>query len=245
MLKTKFKLDTNILLSFIGATAILAIFPGPDNIYVLVQSITNGVKYGIATVLGLISGCIIHTSLVAFGVSALINKNENILFSLKVFGASYLVFLAYKVYKSNNDISLSSDKVLKRSTFQLFKQGFIMNVLNPKVSIFFLAFFPNFLFSQSISSISQFFVLGFIFMGVSLVVFSLIAMLAGTISNYLKQNSNAGGVLKWLQIVVFIELLFLFYFQIEFFQSSASDLRSPITHPVSQFSSKYCIFESQ
>ncbi len=197
-------MDTNILLSFIGATAILAIFPGPDNIYVLIQSITNGVKYGIATVLGLISGCIIHTSLVAFGVSAIINKNENILFLLKVFGASYLVFLAYKVYKSSNEISLSSDIALKKDTFQLFKQGFIMNVLNPKVSIFFLAFFPNFLFSQSMSSVSQFFILGFIFMGVSLVVFSLIAILAGTISTYMKQNTNIGSVLKWLQIVVFI-----------------------------------------
>lgn len=193
-----------MLLSFTGATALLAIFPGPDNIYVLIQSITNGVKYGIATVLGLISGCLIHTSLVAFGVSALINKNESILFSLKVFGAIYLAFLAYRVYKSNNDISLSSDNVLKRSTFQLYKQGFVMNVLNPKVSIFFLAFFPNFLFSQSMSSVSQFFVLGFIFMGVSLMVFSLIAILAGSISSYMKQNTNVGGVLKWLQIVVFI-----------------------------------------
>ncbi len=205
-------MDTNILLSFVGATAILAIFPGPDNIYVLIQSITNGVKYGIATVLGLISGCIIHTSLVAFGVSALINKNEGVLFSLKVFGASYLVYLAYKVYKSNSEISLSSDTVLKKNTFQLFKQGFIMNVLNPKVSIFFLAFFPNFLFSQSMSSVYQFFILGFIFMGVSLVVFSLIAILAGTISNYMKQNANIGNILKWLQIVVFIGIAIFILF---------------------------------
>ncbi len=210
--KIKLDLDTNILLSFVGATAILAIFPGPDNIYVLIQSITNGVKYGIATVLGLISGCLIHTSLVAFGVSALINKNESVLFSLKVFGASYLVYLAYKVYKSSSEISLSSDTVLKKNTFQLFKQGFIMNVLNPKVSIFFLAFFPNFLFSQSMSSVYQFFILGFIFMGVSLVVFSLIAILAGSISNFMKQNANIGNVLKWLQIVVFIGIAFFILF---------------------------------
>jgi len=195
-----------MLLSFIGATAILAIFPGPDNIFVLIQSITNGVKYGIATVLGLISGCLIHTSLVAFGVSALINNNEEILFALKVFGASYLLYLAYKVFKSSDKISLSSDKILKKNTFQLFKQGFIMNVLNPKVSIFFLAFFPNFLFSQSMSSVSQFFVLGFIFMAVSLVIFSLIAILAGSISNYLRQHANTGTVLKWLQIVVFVAI---------------------------------------
>ncbi len=87
-----------------------------------------------------------------------------------------------------------------------------MNVLNPKVSIFFLAFFPNFLFSQSMSSVYQFFILGFIFMGVSLVVFSLIAILAGSISSYMKQNTNIGSVLKWLQIVVFIGIAIFILF---------------------------------
>ena len=197
-------METNIILSFIVATGLLALSPGPDNIYVLIQSVTNGVKYGLATVLGLITGCLVHTSLVAFGVSALINKNETLFLSLKLFGASYLTYLAFKVYKSKRNISFSSERALKKSTLQLFKQGFIMNVLNPKVSIFFLAFFPGFLFSDSMDTVNQFFILGFIFMGVSLVVFSLIAILAGTISNYLGQNSNTFIILKWLQIVVFI-----------------------------------------
>jgi len=205
-------LDTNIILSFIAASALLAFAPGPDNIYVLIQSVTNGVKFGLATVLGLITGCLVHTSLVAFGVSALINENETILFSLKIFGASYLTYLAYKVYKSNSNISFSSEKALKKSTLQLFKQGFIMNVLNPKVSIFFLAFFPGFLFSDSMETVNQFFILGFIFMGVSLVIFSLIAILAGTISNYLRQNSNAPGIMKWLQIIVFIGIAIFILF---------------------------------
>lgn len=197
-------MDITILFSFIGATALLAISPGPDNIYVLIQSITNGVKYGIATVLGLISGCIVHTTLVAFGASAIIKENETLFFSLKLFGASYLIFLAYKVYRSDSTLSLSSKEVSKKSTSQLFKQGFIMNVLNPKVSIFFLALFPSFLFSQSMPTLNQFFILGFIFMAVSLVIFSLIAILAGSISNYLNQNSKVGTLLKWLQIFVFI-----------------------------------------
>ena len=197
-------METNIILSFIVATGLLALSPGPDNIYVLIQSVTNGVKYGLATVLGLITGCLVHTSLVAFGVSALINKNETLFLSLKFFGASYLTYLAFKVYKSKRNISFSSERALKKSTLQLFKQGFIMNVLNPKVSIFFLAFFPGFLFSDSMDTVNQFFILGFIFMGVSSVVFSLIAILAGTISNYLGQNSNTFIILKWLQIVVFI-----------------------------------------
>lgn len=205
-------METNILISFIAASALLAISPGPDNIYVLIQSITNGIKYGLATVFGLITGCLVHTSLVAFGVSALINKNETLFLSLKIFGASYLTYLAYKVFKSNSKISLSARNTLEKNTFQLFKQGFIMNVLNPKVSIFFLAFFPGFLFSESMKIVNQFFVLGFIFMGVSLVIFSLIAILSGTISNYLTQNSKSGSLLKWLQIIVFIGIAIFILF---------------------------------
>jgi len=193
------------LLSFIGATLLLSISPGPDNIFVLIQSITNGVKYGIATVLGLISGCIVHTSLVAFGASAIIKSNENLYTALKIFGAAYLFFLAYKVFKSETAISVEAETTeSKKSLSQLFRQGFIMNILNPKVSIFFLALFPGFLFSDSMSTVSQFFVLGFIFMGVSLVVFSAIALLAGTISTKLRQSSAIGDVLKWLQVTVFI-----------------------------------------
>ena len=73
------------LFSFSLATAVLAISPGPDNIFVLTQSIVNGKKYGFATVFGLMTGCIIHTTLVAFGVSAIINNHENLFFLLKVF----------------------------------------------------------------------------------------------------------------------------------------------------------------
>ncbi|AXT20629.1 LysE family translocator [Flavobacteriaceae bacterium AU392] len=190
------------LISFVFATSVLAISPGPDNIYVLIQSITNGKKFGLATVAGLISGCLIHTTLVAFGVSAIIKKNETLFFVIKLLGAIYLIFLAYRVYKSNSKVTLSS--VPKKTIVQLFKQGFVMNVLNPKVSLFFLAFFPGFLFSNTLSTVTQFYVLGFLFMLVSLVVFSLIAILSGSISKYLKENERVSLTLKWLQIIVFI-----------------------------------------
>ncbi len=206
-------MDTTILLSFIGATALLSISPGPDNIFVLIQSITNGVKYGLATVLGLISGCIVHTSLVAFGASAIIKSNENLYLTLKIFGAAYLIFLAYKVFKSEANISMDTESIGPKKTLsQLFRQGFIMNILNPKVSIFFLALFPGFLFSDSMSTVSQFFVLGFIFMSVSLVIFSGIALLAGAIATKLRQDSAIENVLKWLQITVFIGIAIFILF---------------------------------
>ncbi|WP_250629686.1 LysE family translocator [Aureibaculum algae] len=202
----------DIILSFIAATALLAIAPGPDNIYVLITSISDGVKYGLATVFGLISGCIIHTTLVALGVSAVIKDNENLFLALKIFGASYLVFLAYKVYKSSSNINLTTDIKVEKSMFQLFKRGFIMNVLNPKVSIFFLAFFPSFLFSNELSTVIQFFILGFIFMAVSLIVFSVIAILSGQIAKGLKQNKNMSMFLKWLQIIVFVGIAIFILF---------------------------------
>ena len=168
------------------------------------QSVTNGRAFGLATVAGLISGCLVHTTLVAFGVSAIIKANDSIFFIIKLLGALYLLYLAYKVFKSDSKVTLSNENVPKKTLWQLFKQGFIMNVLNPKVSIFFLAFFPGFLFSNTLSTVTQFYVLGLLFMLVSFIIFSLIAILAGFISGYLKSHKNVGGVLKWLQITVFV-----------------------------------------
>ena len=192
------------LISFALATSVLAISPGPDNIFVLTQSIANGKKYGLATVFGLISGCLIHTTLLAFGVSSIIAASETIFFIIKLFGAFYLLYLAYKVFKADASIVLSKDKTDHKTTKELFKQGFIMNVLNPKVTIFFLAFFPGFLFSDSLSKVIQFYILGFLFMFVSLLIFSSIAILAGTISSYIEKNKNIGIYLKRMQIIVFI-----------------------------------------
>ncbi len=201
---TGYSMNFEILYAFIIATFALSISPGPDNIYVLMQSIVNGKKYGIATVMGLMTGCLVHTTLVAFGVSAIIKQSEVLFFVIKLAGALYLFFLAYKVWRSNASLQFSSSNIEKKSLGQLFKQGFIMNVLNPKVSIFFLAFFPGFLFSDELSNVIQFYVLGFLFILVSFIVFGGIAVMAGYISNYIKGSSKIGVFLKWMQIVVFV-----------------------------------------
>ncbi len=182
----------------------MAISPGPDNIFVLTQSISYGKKYGLATVAGLVSGCIVHTTLLAFGVSALINKSDTLFWIIKLFGAAYLLFLAYKVFRSEGEIEISNNAVSKRGLKDLFVKGFAMNVLNPKVTIFFLAFFPGFLFSDTLNTIWQFYILGLLFMGVTFIVFGAIALLAGNISVYTKKNPSTMVFFKWLQIVVFI-----------------------------------------
>lgn len=197
-------MNTELLISFVIATATLAITPGPDNIFVLIQSMTYGKKQGMAIVCGLISGCLIHTSLVAFGLSSFIKSNTELLFGLKLLGAGYLLFLAFQVFKSPDTINTTNLTNESKPIFTLFRQGFIMNVINPKVSIFFMAFFPAFLFSTTQTLIIQFYTLGFLFMTTSFLIFTMIVLFSSSVGVVLKSNSSFGTVLKWLQILVFI-----------------------------------------
>ena len=193
-----------ILISFILAVSILAISPGPDNIFVLMQSVVHGKKYGLATIIGLMTGCIVHTIFVAVGISTIIKENNTIFLVIKILGAVYLLYLAYKVITGGSEISTSTKKIDKKTPFQLFKIGFIMNVLNPKVTLFFLALFPGFLFSEILPISLQFYTLGALFILVSFVIFSLIAILGGTISEKIKTSKNIGVWLQWMQVFVFI-----------------------------------------
>lgn len=192
------------LIPFLTASAILTISPGPDIIYVMVQGMANGKKHGFVIALGLATGIIIHTSLVAFGVSAIIKNSDTLFFIIKLFGAIYLLYLAWQVFKSDPEIAYSAEGIKDKSLFSLFKQGFIMNVLNPKVTIFFLAFFPGFLWEPDGNTVIQFYILGAFFMLLTILIFGSVALLAGKISNYLKKHKHSGIVLKWLQIVVFV-----------------------------------------
>ena len=192
------------LIPFSVATFLLALSPGPDNIFVLTQSIAKGKRTGLAIVFGLISGCLVHTTLLAFGVSTIIKQSDTLYLILKIFGALYLFYLAFKVYQSSSTIELSNTNKNPKSYLQLFQQGFIMNVLNPKVTLFFLAFFPGFLFNKQLSTITQFYLLGLLFMLISLLVFASIAFTAGSIADKINQNPKTGLYLKWLQIFVFI-----------------------------------------
>ncbi|SDW87013.1 Threonine/homoserine/homoserine lactone efflux protein [Lutibacter oricola] len=185
--------------------------PGPDIIYVLVQSISNGKKYGIVTALGLVSGILLHTTLVAFGVSAIINQSQYLFLGLKIIGAIYLVYLAYTTFLNSEEIKIGEASP-KKGVFKLFKQGFIMNVINPKVSIFFLAFFPGFLYSTTQNTITQFFVLGGIFMVQAFIIFSMVAILSGYFSNYIKTHPKFNSTIKWFKIVVFLGIALFILF---------------------------------
>ena len=192
------------IIPFLTATILLTLAPGPDIIYVLVQGMANGKKHAVVTALGLVSGVVIHTTLVAFGVSAIIKQSETLFVIIKCLGAAYLFYLAYKVFKSNPDIAFSAEGIKQKSLFELYRHGFIMNVLNPKVTIFFLALFPGFLWDPEGNTVLQFYILGLIFIIQAFLIFVFVAILAGSISKYLQKHRNSGVVLKWIQVVVFI-----------------------------------------
>lgn len=193
------------LIAFLAAAILLTISPGPDIIYVLVQGMTNGRKHGIVTTLGLVSGIIIHTSLVAFGVSAIIKQSETLFFLIKILGAGYLFYLAWQVYKSDPAIHVEKPATQqKKELTSLYKKGFLMNLLNPKVAIFFLAFFPGFLWDPEGNTVYQFYILGFLFMLQAFLIFSAVAILAGKISVYLQKHPASGLVFKWVQVAVFV-----------------------------------------
>jgi len=197
-------LDT-ILISFSIASFFLALAPGPDNFFVLTFSAKYGRTLGVLTVLGLVSGCFIHTTLVAFGVSAIIN-NSFFLPILKYIGAIYLLFVAIKVYKSDNKIQDFKNPKYEVNKFKVFINGLLMNILNPKVLIFFLAFFPTFIFSDSISPVIQFYILGGIFMLITFIVFSSIAFFSSLIYKNFKKYKFYTELLKWLNIIVLISI---------------------------------------
>ena len=193
------------LIPFLTASILLTLSPGPDIIYVLVQGMTYGKKHGVVTSLGLVTGILIHTSLVAFGISAIIQQSEMLFFAIRLLGSGYLFYLAFKVYKSDPNLDVGESKVGNKSGLSsLFKKGFLMNVLNPKVAIFFLAFFPGFLWEPSGNTIYQFYVLGFIFMVQAFMIFATVAILAGKISRFLKTHQQSGFVFKWVQVLVFV-----------------------------------------
>jgi len=199
-------LDFAILIPFLTASVLLTFMPGPDIIYVVMQSITNGKKYGIVTALGLVSGIIIHTTLIAFGIGTMIKRSDNLFLMIKLFGAAYLFYLAFKTFKNSSEIHLNGSDIGKKPFISLYKQGFIMNLLNPKVVIFFLAFFPGFIVESDGNVIRQIYILGIIFMIQAFLVFSFVSVISDKLTVFLRGNKIFEQFLHWFQIIVFIAI---------------------------------------
>jgi len=190
---------------FLVAAIGLAIAPGPDNIFVLTQSALHGRKAGLLITLGLCTGLIVHTSAVALGVAAIFATSAIAFNLLKIFGAAYLLYLAWQAFRAGtSDINNNDSPVLSAS--KLYKRGIIMNVANPKVAIFFLAFFPQFADPERGSLTLQIFFLGALFMLVTFVVFGAIAWFTGYLGDWLKASKRAHIIMNRVAATVFVAL---------------------------------------
>lgn len=201
-------MSLEVIISFFFTSLALTIAPGPDIMYVLSTSLTKGKSYGIATAIGLSSGLLFHTALLAFGVSTLIVSIPWLFVAIKIFGTLYLLRIIYQLYKEPvTPITVNKIPNSKKNVFEQVQQGLIMNVLNPKIMLFFLSLFPTFLHPEWGNLKFQIFTLGSIFMLQALLVFSLIAVLSGYVSRFLLKNDYLRAYLNYFQIAVFIALI--------------------------------------
>jgi len=202
-------LDTIIF--FFLNSLVLTIAPGPDVMYVLSQSISKGRNYGIAAALGLSSGLLFHTTLLAFGISTLITAIPWLFQVIKIFGALYLLWISYNVYKAPASFHLQKSKSNVDKPIKNITQGLIMNIMNPKIMLFFLALFPTFLDPSAGNVKIQVYTLGSIFMIQALIIFVLYAIIASSMTHFLRESKAFNLILKWMQIFVFVTLaIFMF-----------------------------------
>ncbi len=195
-------MELGLVMSFLGASIILSLMPGPDNIFVLIESLTKGKQNGIAISFGLSLGILVHTLAAATGLSLIIQKSAIAFSFVKYFGAIYLFYLAYKALKENkSEINIETSLSNQTKFSKLVKKGFLMNISNPKVSLFFIAFLPQFITLNGINITLQMIILGLIFMLQALVVFSLIAVLSSKLTRFVN-NPKFWRITKWSKVTV-------------------------------------------
>lgn len=193
------------LAAFLTTSILLALAPGPDNIFVLTQSAINGRAAGIVVIFGLCTGLIVHSSAVALGVAVIFQRSAAAFFILKMIGAGYLVYLAWQAFHASaNKIPNESENEI--IPWKLYRRGVIMNITNPKVSIFFLAFLPQFADPMRGPVSMQILFLGGLFIISTLLVFSSIAFLAGSLGQWLNKSDRIQTSLNKIAGTVFLGL---------------------------------------
>lgn len=195
------------LVAFTIASALLASAPGPDNIFVLTQSTLLGWKKGVLVTIGLCTGLIFHTFAVAFGIAAIFQASVLAFTILKTIGVAYLLYLAWQAFRASAS-RLDNETTNQLSAVKLYRRGIIMNITNPKVSIFFLAFLPQFTSPANGSVAVQVMILGLIFILMTFLVFSGIAMAAGSLCSLLNRSPKIQVYMNRIAGTVFGGLAF-------------------------------------
>ena len=180
---------------FVIASAILAVTPGPDIIYVITRGAAQGPRAGVAAAAGLSTGIIGHTLLCVAGISAVLAASAPAFTAVKLLGAVYLVYLGVRMWRAREHPDLAGDGE-RRSIAAIYRQSIIMNLLNPKVALFFLAFLPQFVSADAGPVAVQLGVLGAVFMIVSFAVMSAAGFAGGEIRKRLATSNRAA---RWVQ----------------------------------------------
>lgn len=189
------------LFYFAAASVLLTLAPGPDILYLIAKSLSDGVKSGVVLALGLCSGLFFHTALVAFGVSEAISRSEVLFHLLRYAGAAYLIFLALSSVRACGRLSLEG-KTKRETLARLYVRGIAMNILNPKVVLFFLAFLPQFVPPRSPHIKLDILILGCVFAAQAFAVFAAVAALSGVIRSKAQAVGKLSRQLAWLQAAV-------------------------------------------
>ena len=189
---------------FFAAALALALVPGPDNIFVLTQSALYGRRAGLLVTLGLCTGLTVHTAAVAFGVAAIFVASALAFAILKVIGAGYLLYLAWCAFRTRPN-SVEGEG-LGLSGGKLYRRGVVMNITNPKVAIFFIAFLPQFA-DPALGSLSvQMMTLGVLFIVTTFMVFGSVAWFAGFLGEFLRKSERAQRVINRITGMIFMGL---------------------------------------
>jgi threonine/homoserine/homoserine lactone efflux protein len=190
---------------FLAASALLTIAPGPDIVYVLTRGVSQGRKAGVAAALGFATGCIFHTLLAALGVAALIRSSELAFNAVRWAGAAYLVWIGIQAVRHRASFALA-DGGGGKALLAIYRQSVIGNALNPKVTLFFLSFLPQFVDTAAGSVAWQMALLGAIFMAQTAVIFGAVALFSGWIGERLRAHPAIGKRLGLLAGLTFIAL---------------------------------------
>lgn len=190
---------------FLVSVVLVTIAPGPDIISVLTRGVSQGKKAGLAAAAGFSTGCIFHTTLAAVGVSALLRSSPAAFAVVKIAGACYLVYIGIGTLRARGG-ALVGGAAGGDPLRTIFRQSIIANILNPKVTLFFLAFLPQFVPPASRNVGFQLMVLGLIFMAVTIVIFSGVALGAGLIGDWLRRRPAVAVKIQSLAGLTFIAL---------------------------------------
>ncbi|WP_020410405.1 LysE family translocator [Hahella ganghwensis] len=197
--------DFDSLLFFLGASVILWITPGPDTMYIVGRTISQGRMAGVISVLGIGAGIMAHTLFAAVGLSAILLASATAFTLIKVAGAAYLIYLGIQTYRSGRKVK-PDGAILQQSHWKIFRQGFVTNLLNPKIAIFFLAFLPQFV-SPTIDNPA----LAFLFLGGLFVVGGtawclLVVMFAARFTHMVKENETMSARVNRIVGIVYVGL---------------------------------------